>query len=78
VAWRTAVSHILTSIGALGVYREAVPNVDFDRLAPRAVERFVNEGPHIGVSVGAAILVLLLWVVVFCGVGAWRTATRDA
>jgi hypothetical protein len=78
VAWRTAVSHILTSIGALGVYREAVPNVDFDRLAPRAIERFVDEGPHIGVSLGAAIFVLVVWVVVFCGVGAWRTATRDA
>jgi hypothetical protein len=78
VAWRTAVSHILTAIGALGVYREAVPNVAFDRIAPGGVKRFVGEGPHIDVSLGAAVAVLLIWVVVACAVGAWRTATRDA
>lgn len=78
VAWRTAVSHILTSIGALGVYREAVPNVPFDRIAPAAVERYVNEGPQIGTSLAAATFVLVLWVVVAVAIGGWRTATRDA
>jgi hypothetical protein len=78
LAWRTVVSHILMAIGALGAYREAVPSVAFDRLAPRAVERYVNEGPSIGASVGAAIFVLVIWVIVACAVGAWRTATRDA
>ena len=32
----------------------------------------------VGVSLAAAIFVLLLWVVVASGIGAWRTATRDA
>jgi hypothetical protein len=78
LAWRTVASHILAAIGALGVYREAIPNVPFDRLAPAAIEEYVNEGPHIGVSLGAAIFVLVVWIVVAAGVGAWRTATRDA
>jgi hypothetical protein len=78
LAWRTIVSHILMAISALGTFREAVPSVAFDRLAPDAIERYVNESPNIGVSVGTAIFVLVLWVAVACGVGAWRTATRDA
>jgi hypothetical protein len=78
LAWRTVASHLLSAIGALGVYREAIPNVSFDRLAPAAIEEYVNESPHIGVSLGAAIFVLAVWLVVAAGVGAWRTATRDA
>jgi len=79
LAWRTAVSHILVSISALGVYRELLPDVPFDRLAPSAVEEYVRDVPsHIGMSVPAAILVLLLWAAVLTGLGAWRTATRDA
>ena len=62
LAWRTAVSHILVSISALGAYRELFPDVPFDRLAPSAVEEYVSEVPsHIGVSLAASIGVLLLW-----------------
>jgi hypothetical protein len=51
LAWRTAVSHILVSISALGVYRELLPDVPFARLAPDAVEENVREVPsHIGIS----------------------------
>ena len=38
LAWRTAVSHILVSISALGIYREAFPDVPFDRFAPGVEE----------------------------------------
>jgi hypothetical protein len=78
IAWRTIVSHIITAIGALGVGREAVPEVGLVRLAPIAVRDQVNDGPHIGSSVGAAIVVPLLWLAVAIAIGAWRTATRDA
>jgi hypothetical protein len=77
VAWRTAVSHILVSISALGVYREVVPDVPFDRLAPGGVEEYVRDVPRMGVSLTAAVLVLLLWVAIATALGAWRTATRD-
>jgi hypothetical protein len=78
IAWRTVVSHILTAIGALGASREAVPDVGFIRLAPHAIRDLVNDGPHVGTSVSAAVAVPLLWLVVAIAVGAWRTATRDA
>ena len=79
LAWRTAVSHILVSISALGVYRELFPDVPFDRFAPSAVEEYVRDVPsHIAMSVPAAVLVLLLWIALITGLGAWRTATRDA
>jgi hypothetical protein len=61
------------------VYRELLPDVPFDRLAPRAVEEYVRDAPsHIGMSVPASIGVLLLWAAVLTVLGAWRTATRDA
>jgi len=78
LAWRAVVGHILTAITALGVYREAVPDVAFGRLAPAAIEDHVNEGPNVDASLGAAILVLVLWVGIAFALGAWRTATRDA
>ena len=79
IAWRTIVSHIISAIGALGVFREVVPDIGFVRLAPDAVAKYVNDAPtDIHPSLAAAVLVPLLWLVVWIGVGAWRTATRDA
>jgi hypothetical protein len=78
IAWRTIVSHILVAISSLGVYREVVPDVSFVRLAPAAVEDNVNDAPHVGASLAAAIVIPLLWVAVAVALGAWRTATRDA
>jgi hypothetical protein len=77
LAWRTAVSHILVSISALGVYRDVFPDVPFDRLAPSAIEDYVRDVPRVSISLAAAVLVLLLWVAIAAALGAWRTATRD-
>ena len=44
IAWRTIVSHIITAIGALGAFRELVPDIGFVRLAPDAVAQYVNDG----------------------------------
>jgi hypothetical protein len=78
LAWRTAISHILVSISALGIYRDVFPDVPFDRLAPGAVEDYVRDVPRVSISLAAAVLVLLLWVAIATAFGAWRTATRDA
>ncbi len=78
LAWRMAVGPILAAIGALGIYRAAVPDVGFDRLAPSGVKEFVTSGTAVGVSAGSAVFVLLLWMAAAAGAGAWRTATRDA
>jgi len=79
IAWRTIVSHIISAIGALGAFREVVPDIGFVRLAPHAVAHYVNDGPSdVKPSLAAAVLVPVLWLVVAIAVGAWRTATRDA
>jgi hypothetical protein len=78
LAWRTIGSHILVSISALGAYRRAIPDVPFNRLAPGEIEEQVRDIPHIGIPSGLAVVVLLLWVALALGLGAWRTATRDA
>jgi hypothetical protein len=78
LAWRMAVGPILASIGALGIYRAAVPDVGFDRLAPSGVREYVTGGSGVGLSAGTAVYVLLLWLAAAAGAGAWRTATRDA
>jgi hypothetical protein len=77
LAWRTAVSHILVSISALGVYRDVLPDVPFGRLAPSAIEDYVRDGPRVSISLTAAVFVLVFWVAIATALGAWRTATRD-
>ena len=78
LAWRLVVGRIIASIDFLGAFREIVPDVHFDRLTPAAVSSDLRAGPHVGVSLGAAVGVLIVWVAVWFALGAWRTATRDA
>ena len=76
IAWRTIVSHIISAIGALGAFREVVPDIGFVRLAPDAVARYVNDGPtDIHPSLAAAVAVPLLWLVV--AIARRRVANRD-
>jgi hypothetical protein len=78
LAWRLILARIISSISFLGVLREIVPDVHFARLAPHAVQETLREGPHVSVSLTAAIFVLTTWVIVWLTLGAWRTTTRDA
>jgi hypothetical protein len=78
LAWRLIVGRIIAAIGFLGVFREFVPDVPFYRLVPNGVAETLREGPRVGISLGAAIAVLVIWVAVWFGLGAWRTVTRDA
>lgn len=78
LAWRLIIARIIAAISFLGVFREIVPDVHFARLVPSGVNDTLREGPHVGVSLTAAIAVLLIWVAVWFGLGAWRTITRDA
>jgi hypothetical protein len=77
LAWRLILARILMSIGFLGVLREFVPDVHFERLTPDGVAEYLREGPRVGASLTAAIAVLLIWIAVWVSVGAWRTVTRD-
>ncbi len=77
LAWQLIVVHLLAAFSKLGMARELLPSVAFDRLAPGPFVE--NGGPDaISMSVAAAVAVLVGWFVVPLVVGAWRTATRDA
>jgi hypothetical protein len=79
LAWRLAVTPILLSIGVLGVGRDIVPQAAFEQLAPNGIADSVRQaGTSIPMATGTAVVVLLAWVAVALGLGAWRTVTRDA
>jgi hypothetical protein len=78
LAWRLAVTPILLSIGVLGAGRDALPGAAFERLAPHVLNEYVRQGPVVSMSVGVALLTIVLWTAAALGVGAWRTAKRDA
>ena len=77
IGWDLIASPILASIKSLGSVRKL--------LFSQAVVHFspVNfgEGPRgmeVTMSAATAILVLAVWLVLFIGLGAWRTRTMDA
>jgi hypothetical protein len=78
LAWRLAVTPILLSIGVLGAGRDALPGAAFERLAPHVLNEYVRQGPVVSMSVGVALLTIVLWTSAALAVGAWRTAKRDA
>ena len=78
LAWRLAVSPLLLSIGALGAGRDALPQAAFERLAPHALNEYIRQGPVVSMSILPALVTIVLWTAAALGVGAWRTATRDA
>ncbi len=77
IAWLIVASPLLANIESLGSARKG--------LLSQAVSHFspihLPEGGHnasIPMSGGLASIVLLAWLVVFLGLGAWRTRTMDA
>jgi hypothetical protein len=78
LAFRLALTPILTSISALGVVREALPGVALQGLTPSALGDSVRQGPVVPMSTAAIATVLILWAATAIAVGAWRDTTRDA
>lgn len=78
LAWRLAVAPILLSISVLGAGRDALPSAAFERLTPQALNEYIRQGPVVSMSVGVAVLTIVLWTAAALGVGVWRTAKRDA
>jgi ABC-type transport system involved in multi-copper enzyme maturation permease subunit len=77
IGWDLIASPILSGIKSLGTARDALFSQALVHFAPVSF----GEGPHgveVSMSVGVAIVVLLAWLVVLVGLGAWRTRTMDA
>jgi ABC-type transport system involved in multi-copper enzyme maturation permease subunit len=78
VALQLAIAPILASATLLGAARDAIPGTALTRLAPHAVRAHAVQGVAPPMSVGASAVALALTVAIVLGLGAWRTATRDA
>jgi hypothetical protein len=74
-AWQIVVTPLLLQIKALGSLREGLLGAATAKLEPSAL---LNRPTHVGMSVAAAIVVILAWATVALALGAWRTVTRDA
>lgn len=70
LAFNLALAPLLSGIEWLGDARLAIPS--------NALYR-IGEGPSQGVEMGlmTAIVVVMAWAAATCGVGAWRTRTRE-
>jgi hypothetical protein len=80
LGWQLAVTPLVLNISALGVTRELLLSAATTRVQPFSGDGGGGGGAAgaLHVSLAAAILVLVGWVVIPLIVGGWRTATRDA
>jgi ABC-type transport system involved in multi-copper enzyme maturation permease subunit len=76
IAWQIVASPLLASIKGLGSAREGLLSQAIAHFSPV----HVGEGGHgatVTLSGGTALIVLVVWVVLFLALGAWRTSTMD-
>jgi ABC-type transport system involved in multi-copper enzyme maturation permease subunit len=79
IAWQLVAGALIASISSLGNARDGVLNQALTHFSPVALTDGGRHGPTIITMSGAtAALVILAWLVVFLGLGAWRTRTMDA
>lgn len=76
IAWLIVASPILANIKGLGSIRDGLLSQAVAHFSP--VSDGGTHGEVISMAGGTAFLVLLAWIVVFLGLGAWRTRTMDA
>jgi ABC-type transport system involved in multi-copper enzyme maturation permease subunit len=80
IGWQLVASRILENIESLGSSRKLILSQAVAHFSPIALDD--GHGPHGGATVtmttGLAVLVSLVWIAVFLGLGAWRTRTMDA
>jgi ABC-type transport system involved in multi-copper enzyme maturation permease subunit len=75
IAWQVIASPLISSIGSLGNVREIVLSQAISHFSPITLD---GRATNLTLSDGAALLVLVGWLVVFLALGAWRTRTMDA
>jgi ABC-type transport system involved in multi-copper enzyme maturation permease subunit len=79
IGWQLVASRILENIESLGGSRKLVLSQAVAHFSPIDING--GHGPRGGATVtmstGVAIVVSLVWIAVFVGLGAWRTRTMD-
>lgn len=76
-ALQLLVTPVVQGLHNPGVGAEAVLGIALWHLAPKELLNGAPSG-HLGMSLTATVAVILAWMLLAVGVGAWRTITRDA
>jgi ABC-type transport system involved in multi-copper enzyme maturation permease subunit len=77
IAWQIVASPILLAITSLGSARKGLLSQAIAHFSPVSATDG-GRGTHVSMSEGTALIVMLIWLVVFLALGAWRTRTMDA
>ncbi|HXA54363.1 MAG TPA: ABC transporter permease subunit [Solirubrobacteraceae bacterium] len=75
IAWQVIASPLISSISSLGNAREAILGQAITHFSPITLD---GRATNLTLSGGTAIVVIVVWLAVFLGLGAWRTARMDA
>jgi ABC-type transport system involved in multi-copper enzyme maturation permease subunit len=78
IAWQIVASALIVSISSLGSARDAVLSQALSHFSPLSLDDGGRHGTTVTMAGGTALLVVILWLIVFLGLGAWRTRTMDA
>ncbi len=75
IAWQVIASPLLASISVFGSVRNVILDQALTHFSPVELGDRVS---NLSMSGGTAVLVIVGWLVVFLGLGAWRTSRMDA
>jgi ABC-type transport system involved in multi-copper enzyme maturation permease subunit len=75
IGWQLVASPLIASISSLGTARDAVLSQALVHFSPVHIG---ERGAGVTMAQGTALLVLIVWLGVFLGLGAWRTRTMDS
>jgi ABC-type transport system involved in multi-copper enzyme maturation permease subunit len=78
IAWQLVASALIVSISSLGSARDAVLSQALSHFSPLSLDDGGRHGTTVTMAGGTALLVVILWLFVILGLGAWRTRTMDA
>jgi uncharacterized membrane protein YGL010W len=75
IAWQVIASPLLAAITIFGSARNAILYQALSHFSPLLLDA---RATNLTMSGGVAALVVVGWLVVFLGLGAWRTSRMDA
>jgi ABC-type transport system involved in multi-copper enzyme maturation permease subunit len=75
IGWQLVASPLIAQIGSLGSSRKGLLSQAVVHFSPVHVGQ---RGASVSMVQGTALIVLIAWLALFLGLGAWRTRTMDA
>jgi hypothetical protein len=79
IAWQLVASTLIVSISSLGSVRDGVLSQALEHFSPVSLGGGGRHSPTaLTMSGGTAAIMIVLWLLIFLALGAWRTRTMDA